>query len=87
MWRLVCRPLPSVQRPQLKLKNGASGSDERGLVGLELRITVGSAPSGAGAKRLRHDGGKGGVYGMYMDPCISSVLANEIELPLVVAFC
>ena len=48
---------------------------------------MGSAPSGAGAKRLRRDGGKGGVYGMYMDSCISSVLANEIDLLLVVAFC
>ena len=36
----------------------ASGSDERGLVGLELRITVGSAPSGADAKCLRRDGGE-----------------------------
>ena len=68
------------------MNNVASGSDERGLVGLELHITVGSAPSGAGAKRLRRDGGKEGVYGMYMDPCISSVLANEIDLLLVVAF-
>ena len=65
----------------------AAGSDERGLVGLELHITVGKAPSGAGTKRLRRDGGKGIVYGMYMDSRISSVLANEIDLLLVVAFC
>ena len=65
----------------------ASGSDKRGFVGLELRITVGNVLSGAGAKHLQHDGGKGGVYGMYMDSRISSVLANEIDLLLVVAFC
>ena len=74
-------------RWNLALTSVASGSDERGLVGLELHITVGSAPSGAGAKRLRHDGGKGGGYGMYIDSRILPVLANEIDLPLVVVFC
>ena len=65
----------------------ASGSDERGLVRLELHMTVGDAPSCAGAKRLWRDGGKGGVYGMYMDSRILPVLGNEIDLFLVVLLC